>query len=426
MKQFTTVPILVGGPSGIGKSSIINDILSMNDLFVRPKSFTTRTKRPNENDHEYDFISEAEYLLLKSQSKFINDDTVYNNHYASSKSSIDNILKTNKFPIKEIHPNNFWKFKKIYSNLLTVLIMPTDFYAVPKKDGDIDRYESDIAFYKNIDTNDFDIIVYNDFITSIHEISSFLFNTIFSLIINDSIFPRPSVIDNFNKNGYNKVAEEFSDDKRLTTNNFHILSKNFFSNAINKFVKNNDKLLEIGPGQNWILNNFNFPEIRYNAIDISTEMSRFNNVPMKFRSIRDTGYAFNDFDIIIASLADPYFFPSAICEIWRILKPNGYFIFSIPSSKWSTGIRNVSNKTKFQLENGTEAEVYSFTFTLDEIKLILENCSFEIIYEEEQNASPLLLDGIRISPILIKASQINKIDIKDLILLNQLILKKIL
>ena len=422
MKKLIPVPILVGGPSGVGKSSIIENIVSNYKSFIRPVSFTTREKRPLENEDEYNFITDEEYLKLKSESEFINDDEVYGYHYASSKHSIDNLIEEGKFPIKEIHPRNFEKFKNIYPTLVTVLLLPANFSLLPQ--NNLERSKDDLNFYSSVNKDEFDIILYNDFTVPIPELSQYLYNTIISLLTYDDIFPRPSIIDNLNSRGYNKIAKEFSESKRLTTRNFHSISKPFFDYAFNKYLNHAQSILEIGPGQNWLLNNFNIPFAKYSAIDISDIMSELTESHIHTCSIRDTSYSFNTFDCVIASLADPYFFPTALSEVWRILKPNGYYILTTPSSKWSKGIRHAPDKTKFILEDNTVAEVYSFTFTLEVVKDIVQTCGFEIIFAEEKSAEMLILEGDKISPILVDASKANGTNLKELILLNNLILKK--
>ncbi len=56
---------IVSGPSGSGKSSLINDIVSKSDNFVRSISVTTRPKRKGETDgYQYHFISKSEFDKL--------------------------------------------------------------------------------------------------------------------------------------------------------------------------------------------------------------------------------------------------------------------------------------------------------------------------------------------------------------------------
>lgn len=53
---------IVSGPSGSGKSSLINDIVSKSDNFVRSISVTTRPRRKNETcGCQYHFVSNNEF-----------------------------------------------------------------------------------------------------------------------------------------------------------------------------------------------------------------------------------------------------------------------------------------------------------------------------------------------------------------------------
>lgn len=56
---------IVSGPSGSGKSSLINDIVNESDDFVRSISVTTRPKRKDETSgRQYHFISKDEFEEL--------------------------------------------------------------------------------------------------------------------------------------------------------------------------------------------------------------------------------------------------------------------------------------------------------------------------------------------------------------------------
>ncbi len=53
---------IVSGPSGSGKSSLIDDIVNESDNFVRSISFTTRPKRKDESSgKQYHFVSKDEF-----------------------------------------------------------------------------------------------------------------------------------------------------------------------------------------------------------------------------------------------------------------------------------------------------------------------------------------------------------------------------
>lgn len=61
--------VVVSGPSGGGKGTIINKVLSRNEEDTkRISTFTTRPKRPNESENEqYHFINQQLYDKLEEQ-----------------------------------------------------------------------------------------------------------------------------------------------------------------------------------------------------------------------------------------------------------------------------------------------------------------------------------------------------------------------
>lgn len=421
-KTYEPSLILIGGRSGVGKTNIVNELITVyGSEYCRPVSYTTRLQRKNENENEYKFISKEEFQEMYTQNKFVTIDQVYNHFYAMSADSIKNILKRGQIPIKEIHPQNFDKIKNIFPDTLTVYIDGIS------STNDTERNSADRLFFDTVDINEFDIYINNTRSKSINELALILHNHIKTILQYKEIFPFPSQIDEINKIGYNKVAYEFTEEKRVTTHNFHIASTKFFKTSIQKYIKKNTKILEVGPGQGWLAKKIALPSQSYSTIDISTNMqstsvSKYNYVG----TIRNTNFKENNFDVIISSLADPYLFPSAILEIRRILKNNGIFIFTTPSSKWSKNVRNnkLNNKTTFLLHDESTAEVFSFTFTLQELITILEELQMKVIFSEELSLPANTLK-ISISPAISLAAQKENCPINEIKLLNAIICKKL-
>lgn len=75
--------VVISGPSGGGKGTVINKILSRNNPdYLRVSTFTTRPKRKGENDNEqYHFISNEEYENLNLIGALMAQNIVDGYHY---------------------------------------------------------------------------------------------------------------------------------------------------------------------------------------------------------------------------------------------------------------------------------------------------------------------------------------------------------
>lgn len=413
--------VLVGGRSRIGKTSIVNKLIELfPEKYQRPISYTTRPRRKDESAKEYRFVTLESFSSLSASDNFVTVDEAYGNLYGISTTSINQVFSSDKTPIKEVHPANFNKMKKKYAKVVTVLVEG-------RVTGEDERMDEDEDFYSSLDFSLFDIIIRNDRTNSIEALALELHKALNSLFSFCEKYPLPSQIDSLNRRGYDTIASEFTDDKRVTTHNFHTSSIPFFEYAVNNYIREGDKVLEIGPGQNWLSSNFHFPEIDYHSVDVSGNMMKHlgtNNGRDIVGSIRNTFFPSGFFDIVIASLADPFFYPASLSEIYRIVKTGGRFIFTIPSSEWSSCIREKgnANKTKFLLSDRSYSEVFSFTYSLEELRNMLVDGGFQIVYSAELTMDRSF-EG-EISPAISMAAQKKAVDIYDLVILNALICTK--
>ena len=77
--------IFISGPSGVGKSTIITEILRRNPDFVLSVSYTTRPPRPREVDgKDYFFITHEVFEEMKSRNEFLEWARVHDNLYGTS------------------------------------------------------------------------------------------------------------------------------------------------------------------------------------------------------------------------------------------------------------------------------------------------------------------------------------------------------
>ena len=403
---MTTI-VLIGGESNTGKTALIDALIaSYPNVFARPISYTSRRRRERDISDEYRYISRAEMITKNAEGSFLNFDEVYGEYYAMDKESLHSIWKSGKVAIKEIHPKN--QGSKVYDSLETikVLIKPLN---MQTRHADSDRKSQDTSYYSVLDESIFDIVFYNNLDISPRRNARYLAMKIFCYLKYKTFYPPSSEIDALNRKGYSLVANEFTEEKRVTTANFHQLSADFFVLSIKQYVQPYSNVLEIGPGRGWLRNLFTWPDIYYTSVDISEEMGReFISSSFLVSSIRALPIREEAFDCVVASLADPYLYPEALCEINRVVSNGGYLIISLPAEEWALGIRGKVNKTRFILQSSVSSETYSFTYSRQELEELMSSCGFATISIDEITGEKLMMRESISDAITLSAENLRK------------------
>lgn len=99
--------IVISGPGGVGKGTVVAELVRSDDKLSVSQSWTTRDQRPGEADDAYNFVSQDEFLLAIEAGRFLEWDHHFSNYYGSpmpaSGSDQDLILEIDVNGARQIH-----------------------------------------------------------------------------------------------------------------------------------------------------------------------------------------------------------------------------------------------------------------------------------------------------------------------------------
>lgn len=129
--------LLISGPSGVGKSSIINELLLLDDRFVYISPFTTRVLRKGEKDKISISDQKMDEMWKKGELLTINE--LYNIRYATPIIPITQALAADKFPVLDWPINKMEIMAKTFPDqLYVVYVLPPSIEVLKRrlsKDG---------------------------------------------------------------------------------------------------------------------------------------------------------------------------------------------------------------------------------------------------------------------------------------------------
>lgn len=121
--------LIISGPSGAGKTTVVKLFLENNSDFALSISHTTRIKRINEVEgKDYYFVSKEEFKGMVNKGEFVEWAEVYGNYYGTSKKEIERILGEKKNILLEIDVQGALSVKRSFSEKsVLVFILPESF-----------------------------------------------------------------------------------------------------------------------------------------------------------------------------------------------------------------------------------------------------------------------------------------------------------
>jgi len=134
-RQSELRPVVITGPSGVGKGTLITRLLKeYPDNFGFSVSHTTRNPRPGEvNGQHYHFIPLDEMKREVESGKFVEHANVHGNMYGTSKAAVEKVLNEGKICILDIDVQGAEQVKKSDLKPFFVFISPPSVEELEKR-----------------------------------------------------------------------------------------------------------------------------------------------------------------------------------------------------------------------------------------------------------------------------------------------------
>lgn len=131
--------IIVVGPSGVGKSSLVDRVTKEIPILFDTVTFTTRTMRKGESEGKpYHFVSEDQFLKLLEEDFFVEWARVHNRFYGTSREQIEQAIGSGRIVIMDVDVQGARTFREKYANSFSIFVLPPSIdelrYRIKKRD----------------------------------------------------------------------------------------------------------------------------------------------------------------------------------------------------------------------------------------------------------------------------------------------------
>lgn len=116
---------ILSGPSGIGKDTVLKELLKRDDNIRLSISSVTREPREGEvNGVKYNFISREAFEKMLSNDELLEHNVYCGNYYGTPRIPVENWLKEGRDVILEIDVNGAEHIRKKLPQAISVFVMP--------------------------------------------------------------------------------------------------------------------------------------------------------------------------------------------------------------------------------------------------------------------------------------------------------------
>jgi guanylate kinase len=125
VSQFPPLLIVVSGPSGVGKDSVLARLAEKGLVFRRVLTVTTRPRRPEERDGvDYRFLTDEEYDRLLASGGLLEHAEVYGLRYGVPKAPVQEALASGEDVVVRVDVQGAATLKRLLPEAVLVFLAP--------------------------------------------------------------------------------------------------------------------------------------------------------------------------------------------------------------------------------------------------------------------------------------------------------------
>ncbi len=119
--------IVISGPSGVGKDTVIQRMIERNLPFHFVVTATTRSPRPNEvHGKDYFFYSRAEFAEMIKKGELLEHAVVYDDYKGIPRAQVHDALASGKDVVMRLDVQGANTIRSLFSEALLIFLSPQD------------------------------------------------------------------------------------------------------------------------------------------------------------------------------------------------------------------------------------------------------------------------------------------------------------
>ncbi len=155
--------IILTGPSGVGKGTVVKEILDKEKNIWLSISATTREPRDGEKEGEnYYFLSQEKFKEMIEKKLFLEWAQFAGNYYGTPLSSVNEKIKQGFTVLLEIEVEGAKQIKEKFPNSLSIFLLPPDIAELERRIRNRGT-EKEEAIKKRLSRADYEISASNEF-----------------------------------------------------------------------------------------------------------------------------------------------------------------------------------------------------------------------------------------------------------------------